>query len=431
MHTGLIVIIAALGYFVDVFDLVLFNIVRTQSLQDLGLSGDRILAVGVQLLNAQMFGMLLGGILWGIIGDKIGRIQTLFGSILLYSVSNIANGFISSVEAYEVLRFITGIGLAGEIGGAITLVSEVLSKERRGIGTALVATAGAFGAVVASYSATLVSWRSMYIIGGVMGLILLALRMSAAESFVFESIKRDNQVSKGSLLLLLGNRERVTRLLALIAIGVPFMFAWAFVATFSPELAEASIGKRISSALPISYFAIGITIGDIVCGLFSQLLKSRKKALGIFLISQFLCVLGALHANGGSETLFTLWFFPMGVFSGLWAVLITTASEQYGTNLRSTVSSIVPNFVRGCTVLLSISFLSCKEAFGTISAVQIVSFGSFLLAIIGLKAIRESFGVPLTFIEVGTGQVDYASPQQPATSAAATGERDLRQASGF
>jgi MFS family permease len=306
-----------------------------------------------------------------------------------------------------VLRFITGVGLAGEIGGAITLVSEVLSKERRGIGTAIVATAGAIGAVVASYTVTLIPWRSLYIIGGVMGLVLLALRLATAESRFFESVKGDSTVKKGSLCLLVTDRGRLARLLALIAIGLPHYFSWAIVATFSPEIAEASIGRRISAALPLSYFALGIAVGDIFCGLFSQLLRSRKKVIGIFLISQGFCIFGALHLNGYSERLFTLWFLPLGFFCGLWSVLITSASEQYGTNLRSTVSSIVPNAIRGCTVPLSIAFLSCKESFGLVSAVQIVGCSALLLAFIGLKIIRESFGISLNYIEVTRGQRDY------------------------
>lgn len=428
MGKTIIVSIAALGYFVDVFDLVLFSVVRTQSLQDLGLSGDALLADGVRLLNAQMFGMLLGGILWGIIGDRVGRIQTLFGSILLYSVANIANGYVTTVEQYYILRFITGLGLAGEVGGAITLVSEVLSKERRGLGTALVATAGAFGSVVASYSATILSWRSMYIIGGVMGLVLLVLRVAIAESTVFESIKRDRTVSKGNLMLLLSNRERLGRFLALIAIGVPFMFTWGLMATFSPEIALATIGIKISSALPISLFAIGITLGDILCGVFSQYLKSRKQAMGIFLAAQTVCMFGVLHLNGNSETIFTMWFFPLGLFGGLWAVLLTTASEQFGTNIRATVTSTVPNFVRGCTVPLSFAFLSCNEALNILSAVHIVGALSVVAALIGLKVIRESFGISLNYIEISRGQRDYL----PALAEdASTNEDELPQASGF
>jgi putative MFS transporter len=428
MNRSLIVIIAALGYFVDVFDLVLFSVVRTKSLQELGLSGDALLADGVRLLNAQMFGMLLGGVLWGIIGDRIGRIQTLFGSILLYSLANIANGFVTTVDQYQLMRFITGVGLAGEVGGAITLVSEVLSKERRGLGTALVATAGAFGAVVASYSATLLSWRSMYIIGGMMGLVLLVLRVAIAESNVFESIKRDRSVSKGNLLLVLGNRERLGRFFALIAIGVPFMFAWGLIATFSPEVALATIGFKISSALPISLFAIGITLGDIACGLFSQYLKSRKQAMGIFLAAQTITIFGVLHLHGGSETIFSMWFFPMGFFSGLWAVLLTTASEQFGTNIRATVTSTVPNFVRGCTVPLSFAFLSCKEALDIVSSVQIVGAVSIVCAVIGLKRIRESFGISLSYIEVARGQSDYRAAAPDDTTFA---EDQLPRASGF
>lgn len=428
MGKTIIVCIAALGYFVDVFDLVLFSVVRTQSLQDLGLSGDALLAEGVRLLNAQMFGMLLGGILWGIIGDRVGRIQTLFGSILLYSVANIANGYVSTVEQYYLLRFLTGLGLAGEVGGAITLVSEVLSKERRGLGTALVATAGAFGAVVASYSATILSWRSMYIIGGVMGLVLLVLRVAIAESTVFESIKRDRTVSKGNLMLLLLNRERLGRFLALIAIGLPFMFTWSLMATFSPEIARATIGIKISSALPISLFAIGVTLGDILCGVFSQYLKSRKQALGIFLAAQTVCMFGVLHLNGNSETIFSMWFFPLGFFGGLWAVLLTTASEQFGTNIRATVTSTVPNFVRGCTVPLSFAFLSCKEALNILSAVHIVGALSVVAALIGLKVIRESFGISLNYVEISRGQRDYLPS---FAEDAPTNEDELPQASGF
>ena len=431
MRTGLIVLIAALGYFVDVFDLVLFSVVRTQSLKDLGLSGDPLLAVGVRLLNAQMVGMLLGGIVWGVIGDRVGRIQTLFGSILLYSLANIANGFVSSVEQYETLRFITGIGLAGEIGGAITLVSEVLSKERRGLGTALVAAAGALGAVVASYSSSILSWRAMYIIGGVMGLVLLVLRVSISESTVFESVKKDKTVAKGSFSLLLFNRGRFGRLVALIAIGVPFMFSWGFVATFSPEISAATTGKQISSALPITYFAIGITVGDVCCGLFSQLLKSRKLAMGIFLAVQALCILGALHLNGGSDTIFALWFVPMGFFGGLWAVLITSACEQFGTNLRSTVTSVVPNFIRGSTVPLSFLFLTFKEQFGIVSSVQIVSCISFAIALVGLKVIRESFGIPLSYIEVKSGQSVYEVANSELPVWAGAERHELPKVSGF
>lgn len=426
MHKNIVILIAALGYFVDVFDLVLFSVVRTQSLQDIGLSANEVLTKGVALLNAQMFGMLLGGILWGVIGDKIGRIQTLFGSIVLYSAANIANGFVHSVEQYQILRFISGIGLAGEIGGAITLVSEVLSKERRGLGTALVATAGAFGALVASYCGTLMSWRSMYILGGAMGVVLLVFRVAISESNVFESIKADRSVAKGSLWMILGNRERLVRFIALISIGTPFMFSWGFVATFSPEIAASVIGKKISQALPISLFCVGITVGDIVCGLFSQYLKSRKQAIMIFLLAQAGCLLGMLHLNGGNETAFAAWFLPIGFFSGLWAVLITTASEQFGTNIRATVTSTVPNFVRGCTVPLGYAFLSCKETFDTVSSVHIVGGMTLILAIVGLLMIRESFGIPLNYIEIARGQSVY----RPSSGAPAYVDQELRKANG-
>jgi MFS family permease len=426
-RTLLIVVVAALGYFVDIFDLVLFSVVRTQSLAELGVSGDGMLTEGVRLLNAQMFGMLLGGIVWGILGDKIGRVQALFGSILTYAIANIGNGFVTSVEQYEVLRFISGVGLAGEIGGAITLVGEVLSKERRGLGMACVLTAGALGAVAASYSANLFHWRTMYFIGGALGLALLALRVAVAESHVFESIKNDRTVARGSITLLFNNRDRLVRFASLMLIGVPFMFSWGFLATFSPEVALGSAGLAgLSSAVPISLFGIGVTVGDMASGFASQYTRSRKKVLAAFVVAQCACILGLLHLNFGDPWIFNAWYLPIGFFGGLWAVLVTTASEQYGTNLRTTVTCMIPNFVRGSTVLLGWSFLALKSSVGVVTTVHLMTGVTIALALLGIRAIRESFGIDLSFIEVREGQRAYAPIPEPAVE-----DIEIKQASGW
>jgi MFS family permease len=380
--SALVVFVAALGYFVDVFDLVLFSIVRTESLKELGVGGGDLLTVGVQLLNAQMFGICLGGVLWGVLGDRIGRVQALFGSILLYSLANIANGLVTSVGQYEVLRFLSGFGLAGEVGGAVTLVGEVLSKERRGWGTTLVAAAGAAGAVVASLSAGVLSWRMMYFVGGALGLMLLALRVVVAESDVFQAVKRDSAVSRGNLALLFSNRERLTRFCALLLIGGPFVFAAYTLATFAPEVAFEAIGNAgVSSAGAVGFLAIGVTIGDLACGLLSQYLRSRKKAILLFVVAQSAAILALLTIPFSSPDQFSAWFFLIGFFGGTWAVLVTTATEQFGTNIRATVTTVVPNLVRALSIPIGFVFLATKGAYGIQSAVTGISIGLLLLAL--------------------------------------------------
>src|SRR5450432_4232891 len=281
------VIVGALGYFVDVYDLILFAIVRRASLQDLGFSGDQVLlAQGIHLLNLQMLGMLLGGIAFGILGDRMGRLTVLFGSILLYSVANLANGFVHSVEAYGACRFIAGFGLAGELGGGITLVSEILSKEARGYGTMIVATVGVFGAVVGGLVAGLVHWRTAYFIGGGLGLVLLILRMSVAESGMFKQLQtKSAQVARGNFLSLFTNWKRFAKYLRCILIGVPLWFVIGILVTFSPEISKAlQIHGEIDAAHAIVFAYLGITFGGFASGFFSQQLRSRRKIIFAFII---------------------------------------------------------------------------------------------------------------------------------------------------
>lgn len=394
------VIVAALGYFVDVYDIILFTIVRVPSLKSLGVTGDKLLSDGVFLLNAQMAGMLLGGILWGIYGDKKGRIAVLFGSILLYSVANIANAFVNSVGMYAVLRFLAGLGLAGEIGAGITLVSELMPKETRGYATTIIATVGVSGAVAASLIGDLFDWRTAYIIGGVSGLLLLVLRVSVSESGLFDAIRSKDNVPRGDLKLLFCSRERALRYIYCILVGVPIWFVTGILATFSPEVgAELGVPGPIKAGNTMLCLSVGITVGDLVSGILSQLIRSRKKAMFIFIaVTLLLCVI-LVNVHWESLRSFYGMYLALGFFIGYWAVFVTTAAEQFGTNLRATVATTVPNFVRGSTVIMTLAFSALKPSFGILASAQIVGFICFAFAGLAVYRMKETYAVDLDFLE--------------------------------
>ena len=394
------VIVAALGYFVDVYDLVLFSILRVDSLKSLGLSGAELMSTGVSLLNTQMIGMLLGGLLWGLWGDKRGRIQVLFGSILLYSLANIANAFVSSTDAYLVCRFIAGVGLAGEIGAGITLVSELMPKETRGIGTTIVATVGVTGAIFAALVGDLTDWRTAYIIGGVMGLLLLLLRVAVCESGIFSSVKERADVARGDLRMLFNSRERFTRLITCLLSGVPIWFVVAILVTFSPELGTAlGITEPLKGSKSVLFIYIGVAAGDLASGLLSQLLKSRKKTIALFLLFNAPLILILLNSSGKSSSFYYTMLMAIGFFTGYWAVFISTAAEQFGTNLRATVATSAPNFVRGFVVPVTLLFEYLKTPLGIVGSAQVVGMMTFALAGLALIKMRETFGIDLDFLE--------------------------------
>lgn len=399
-NVNIAILVAALGYFVDVYDLVLFSIVRIESLKSLGIVGSELLRAGVFLLNMQMIGMLVGGVVWGIWGDKRGRIQVLFGSILLYSLANIANAYIDSVEAYALCRFLAGVGLAGEIGAGITLVSELMPKETRGLGTTIVATVGVSGAVAAGLIGDLFFWRTSYVVGGVMGLALLVLRISVAESGLFHEMREQEDVARGDLRLLFRNWERALRYINTIVVGVPIWFVVGILVTFSPEIAS-SIGVlgaiKVSNAVLYSY--IGFTLGDLCSGLVSQWWRSRKKALGLFMLLTCGGSLLLLNSVGISEKAFYGALVAIGFLGGYWAVFISAAAEQFGTNLRATVATTAPNFVRGTTVLMTILFDLLKSPLGVSGSAQSVCVIAGSLAFFSLWRMHETFGKDLNFVE--------------------------------
>jgi predicted MFS family arabinose efflux permease len=401
------VIVGALGYFVDVYDLILFSIVRGASLKELGFSGSQLLSQGIHLLNLQMLGMLTGGIIFGILGDRLGRVVLLFSSILLYSVANIANGLVHSIEAYAVWRFIAGVGLAGELGGGITLVSEVLSKEARGYGTMLVATIGVFGAVVGGLVADLVHWRFAYFIGGGLGLVLLVMRMSVAESGMFKQLRAGPAtVTRGNFLTLFTHWNRFLKYVRCILIGLPLWFVIGIPVTFSPEFATAlKIVGPVNAAHAVAFSYLGITFGGFASGFFSQQLRSRKQVIFAFIAFTFAAMIAYFLARGVSAATFYLIILFLGFGVGYWTVFVTVAAEQFGTNIRATVATTVPNFIRGSVVPLTLSFNYLKSypiggvPLGVVDSAAIVGIVCILIALWAVQGLEETYGKELDYLE--------------------------------
>jgi MFS family permease len=395
----LAVIVSALGFFVDVYDLLLFGIIRKPSLSDLGLTPDEILDKGEFLISIQMTGLLLGGIIWGILGDKKGRLSVLFGSILMYSIANILNGMVVNITQYAILRFIAGVGLAGELGAGITLISELLPKEKRGVAAAMVASFGILGAVTAFFMKEFFEWRVCYYIGGGMGLFLLVLRVSVHESSLYTQLTSTN-VQRGNFLMFFNNRERFRRYMMCILIGLPAWYIIGVLVTFSDKFGEAFgiPGIDPGKAIMVQYFAIAF--GDLTVGLLSQYLRSRKKALIIFYgITIFFVTLFFLQ-HGGSATSFYLICAGLGYGTGFTVVYITMSAEQFGTNLRATAAITIPNMVRGVLPLIILLFKFTRGVFDSYVTGGWVT-GAILLTI-GLAAtwkLEETFGKDLDFVE--------------------------------
>ena len=393
------VVVSALGYFVDIYDLILFSIVRVPSLRDLGLEGDELLHVGIKLLNMQMLGMLVGGVFWGVLGDKKGRLQVLFGSILLYSIANFLNGMVQDVQTYAVLRFIGGVGLAGELGAGITLVVESLKPQHRGYGTTIVASFGICGAVLAWLFAELFDWRIAFYVGGVLGLLLLFLRVKVFESKMFEKTKTENKW-RGSFFKIFTKWERFKRLAYCVLMGIPLWFIIGVLVTFSPEFAQAlGVQGEISGGRAVMISYVGLAIGDLASGLLSQWLKSRKKAIFSFLFFAILVISVYLNAYGASQNMFYFLVFCLGLAGGYWAMFVTVGAEQFGTNLRATVATSVPNFVRGSVVMLTSLFIYFKTTMGVVGSAAIVGSLFILIALIATHLMKETYGVDLDYIE--------------------------------
>jgi MFS transporter, putative metabolite:H+ symporter len=392
------VLVAALGYFVDIYDLILFSIVRVTSLVSIGVPKEQLLDTGALLLNMQMGGMLLGGLLWGILGDRRGRLSVLFGSIALYSAANIANAFVGSLGSYAVLRLLAGVGLAGELGAGVTLVSEIMSRESRAYGTTIVAAVGITGAVVAALVGDLFDWRIAYIVGGAMGIALLLLRIGVYESGMFQQVKASD-VSRGNFFALFANRHRATKYLSVILIGVPIWYVVGILVTFSPEFGVAmGLTPPPNAGRAVMFTYIGLAIGDLASGWLSQILRSRKRVVLLFLTLTTLCV-AAYFVGPPTVTMFYGLCVALGFATGYWAVFVTIAAEQFGTNIRATAATTVPNFVRGAVVLLTLSFQRLRVPFGTRGSGMAIGAATIAVAFLALSGLEETCGKDLDYIE--------------------------------
>jgi putative MFS transporter len=394
------VIVAALGYFVDIYDLLLFSIIRIPSLRSLGLNDSQIAKQGLFIINIQMIGLLVGGIIWGILGDKKGRLKVLYASIILYSIGNIANGFVHTVDQYAWVRFITGIGLAGELGAGITLVSELLPKEKRGIGTSMVAGIGLTGAVVAFFLKEEFDWRTCYFIGGGLGFILLLLRVGVLESGMFKNIEHAN-VSKGNFFMLFSNGKRLKKYLSSILIGLPTWYVIGILITFSKEFGtKMGIRGAIDPGKAVMFAYAAISVGDILAGFVSQWLKSRKKALYVYYVITAASILWFFNLQGSSVNNLYIVSALLGFGTGFWAIFVTMAAEQFGTNIRATVATTVPNMVRGSLTLVSLLFTQLQKSTGDyLKAGWITGIVVLVIGTIAVVLAEETFHKDLNYLE--------------------------------
>lgn len=396
IFTQAVIWVAALGYFVDIYDLLLFSIIRIPSLESIGV--ENVTDVGLLILNTQMFGLLLGGILWGVLGDRLGRTRVLFLSIALYSIGNIMNGFVQTGMQYAVIRFIAGIGLAGELGAGITLVSELLPKEKRGLGTSVVAGVGLTGAVVAFFIAQWFDWRTCYFIGGGLGILLLFMRLSVFESGLFEKVEKNTAVVRGNFLMLFNKRERFMRYLRSILIGLPTWFVVGILISFSPEFArQLGIEETIDPGMGIMISYSAIAVGDVVIGLLSQKLQSRKKAMHIFYGITIVGMLLFFTASSALQLYISTGI--MGFGTGFWAVFVTIGAENFGTNLRATAATTIPNMVRGSLNGISAIFLGLGSYLSYVGSGMTTAIIVMAITYWAISGLNETFGRDLDFIE--------------------------------
>lgn len=443
---GLSVAAAALGYFVDLFDIVIFGVVRVNSLIGLKLQGAEITDWGIRLLNLQMLGMLIGGFAWGYVGDRLGRRFALLSTIAVFSFANLANAYVGTVEQYAALRFLAGFGLAGELGAGVTLVSELMPKNRRGYGITLVSFLGLVGALTASYVGSHFEWRNAYFIGGSMGLVVLLLRfVGMAESEMFEKHDAPNgrqQVAilgwiaapliiallwlmfgNGSALAQLGlppvivtvallaailaglftpQRSFITKFYAVTAVGVPIWFVSALFVNLAPEFGKAlaltDFDPKTFVGQVLAWQASGLALGSALTGVFSEWVGSRKRVLWICLagLAALVVVQSTLLHDAAS---YAHLMFGVGLFQGYWTAFIAMAAEQFGIDVRATVSSSIPNIVRAMTVPVTLSVRGLEPVAGWTHASLLVGAIVFVLALLGLSQLQETYGKNLDYAE--------------------------------
>jgi MFS family permease len=398
-HIWLAIIASALGFFVDLYDIIILSIVRSKSLLELGIPETELLSKGVFLINIQMVGMLIGGFVWGIIGDKMGRLSVLFGSIILYSTATFANAYAPNFEIYLLLRFLAGLGLAGELGAAITLVTEQMPQKYRGIGPAIIGGSGMLGAIVGAYIGGKYSWQFTYQLGGGLGFALLILRLGVLESGMFNAMK-DKTSNKGNLRLLFKNKDYIIKYISICVLGFPVWYVNGVVMTFTPEIAKAWGMTEIPSVSSVfTYYFIGLTFGDLTGGFVSQYLKSRKKAIRLYLSMYAVAAMVFFTVGNHSLTLYYGLLLFLGFCVGYSIVLLTLAAEQYGTNIRATVTTSTLNILRATVIPQTLLFGFLSPYIGIVNSVMVVGVVAILLAFWGLSNLEETFHKDLNYME--------------------------------
>ncbi len=395
------VLVAALGYFVDIYDLLLFNIVRVDSLKSFGLNALQVKSEGEFIISIQMIGLLIGGIIWGMMGDKKGRLSVLFGSIILYSVANIINGFVQTPNQYALVRFFAGVGLAGELGAGITLVSELVSKEKRGLSTSLVAGVGLTGAVVAYFISQKFDWRICYFIGGALGFCLLLLRIAVFESGMFNKVK-ESKIVRGDFLMFFTNKIRFKKYILSILIGLPTWYVIGILIAFSNNFAEKfDITEEVLPKKATMFAYVAISIADLLIGFVSHWLKSRKQALYIFYLITAVSIIMYFMQDAGSANRMYIICAALGFGTGFWALFVTMAAEQFGTNLRATAATTAPNMVRGSLPLMLLLFnaLQINNTFTYVQAGIILGVIVMVISTIAAYFTEETFAKDLNFVE--------------------------------
>ena len=414
---NIIVIVAALGYFVDIYDLILFQVIKNPSLESMGLKGQELTDAGLNLMNWQMLGMLIGGILWGVLGDRKGRLSVLFGSILLYSAANFANAFVTDLNTYAALRLLAGIGLAGELGAGITLVSETMTQKHRGYGTMLVVSFGVLGAVAANLVALnqnffsnlflrligvqFGGWQVAYIIGGVLGILLLFLRLGVYESNMYTSLTVSN-TSRGNFFKLFSSKNLLTRYACCIAIGIPIWYMIGILIALAKDICLFKGISNVNTGNAVMYFYIGTSFGDFMSGYLSQIFKSRLRIILLYLIVTVIAVPLYLYLPFSDPNMFYWICAFLGIAAGYWAVFVTIASEQFGTNIRSTVTTTVPNFVRGSLLLLTfcLNFFRKNLEYDIVTSALFVGIISIVIAFWALSKLKETYHKELGYVEI-------------------------------
>lgn len=397
---SLAVWVAALGYFVDIYDLLLFSIIRIPSLKSLGLNDAQIAKDGLFILNIQMLGLLIGGILWGVLGDKKGRLKVLFASIILYSLGNIANGFVQNVNQYALIRFITGLGLAGELGAGVTLVTELLPKEKRGLGTSIISGLGIAGAVVAFFVNKEFTWRTCFFIGGGLGIALLLLRTTVLESGMFKTIQNKN-ISKGNFLMLFTNGKRLKKYLIAILVGLPTWYLIGILITFSKEFGQKmGIQGTIDPGKAVMYSYAAISVSSLFAGVLSLWLQSRKKVLYLYYIIMSASVWWFFSLQNASLFKFYFVTIVVGIGAGFWTIFVTTAAEQFGTNIRATVATTAPNMVRGSlAVIVTPLFVWLQTKVNYVQSGWITGIIVIVIGLIAVLLSEETYHKDLDYVE--------------------------------